>query len=57
MKLYSDSGKEFKAITGWLKNCQHWYGIHQLAIQGETLSAKADFVQPFKDNRFSVSTD
>ena len=49
-KLYPDGGEEFKASTGWLKNFQHQYGIRQLAIQGETLSAKADLIQPFKDD-------
>ena len=49
-KLYPDGGEEFKASNGWLNNFQHRYRIHQLAIQGETLSAKADLVQPFKDN-------
>ena len=50
-KMYPNGGGgEFKASTGWLKNFQGRYGIRQIAIQGETLSAKADLVQPFKDN-------
>ena len=49
-KIYPDGGEEFKASTGWLKNFQHRYGICQFAIQGETLSAKADLVQSFKDD-------
>ena len=50
VKMYPNGSEEFKASTGWLKNFQRQYGIHQLAIQGETLSAKADLVQPFKDH-------
>ena len=49
-KLYPDGGEELKASTGWLNNFQHQHRIRQLAIQGEALSAKADLVQPFKNN-------
>ncbi len=30
------------------------YGIRHFAIQGETLSAKDDLVQPFKDNLYRI---
>ena len=53
-KLYPAGAEQFKASTGWLKSFQHWYGIRQLAIQGETLSAKVDLVQPFKDNLYII---
>jgi hypothetical protein len=52
--MYPDGEGIFKASTGWLKNFQHRYGIRQLTIQGETLSAREDLVQPFKDTLLKI---
>ena len=41
---------KFKASSGWLKNFQSRHGIHQLAIQGETMSANKDSVGDFKSS-------
>ena len=39
----------FKAGTGWLKRFKDRHGIRALSVQGESLSAAADSVEPFKE--------
>ena len=39
----------FKAGTGWLKRFKDRHGIRALSVQGESLLAAADSVEPFKE--------
>ena len=41
--------RTFKAGTGWLKRFKDRHGIRALSVQGESLSAAADSVEPFKE--------
>lgn len=39
----------FKAGTGWLKRFKDRHGVRALSVQGESLSAAVDTVEPFKE--------
>jgi len=40
---------KFKASKGYLQRFKDQYGIRKLTLQGESLSARTEEVQPFKD--------
>ncbi len=47
--LYPDiDSSSFKGGTGWLKRFRERHGVRGVSIQGESLSASADTVEPFK---------
>lgn len=45
--LHPGSGNDFKASLGWLQYFKERHGIGQLKLQGESLSADHDAVEPF----------
>ena len=48
--VYPDSDPStFKAGTGWLKRFRDRHRIRALSVQGESLSAATDTVDPFKE--------
>lgn len=48
------NGKTFKASTGWLEKFKNHYGLRNLCIQGEKLSAAVETVEPFLKNLHKV---
>lgn len=47
-------GIKLSKLALWLKNFQSRHGIRQLAIQGETISAKKDCLGSFKANSLQL---
>ena len=49
-QLHPDADEDsFKASHGWLEKFKTRHGIHQLRLQGESLSADTASVEPFKE--------
>ena len=49
-QVYPESDpSSFKAGTGWLKRFRDRHGVRSLMVQGESLSAATDTVDPFKE--------
>ena len=57
--VYPDdkSPSSFKAGTGWLKRFKDRHGVRVLSVQGESLSAAADTVEPFKEKLSKIMED
>ena len=47
----------FKAGTGWLKRFKDRHGVRALSVQGKSLSAAADTVEPFKEQLCKLIED
>lgn len=45
---------EFKASTGWLKNCKLRHGIRELEVQGKALSADVSGAEAFKKSFLKI---
>ena len=52
-----ENPSSFKAGTGWLKRFKDRHGIRALSVQGESLSAAADTVEPFKEKLSKIMED
>jgi len=46
--IHPGSGNNFKASSGWLQHFKERHGIRQLKLQGESLSADHEAVEPFR---------
>lgn len=47
---FPDENKNFAASNGWLNRWKKRYGIRQVTVCGEKLSANEDAVDPFREN-------
>ena len=52
-----ENPSSFKAGTGWLKRFKDRHGVRALSVQGESLSAAADSVEPFKEKLSTINVE